>query len=69
MKLAPKRRKLFPPWEEKKVLESSSEELTFEPHIHTIALASTKRCVSWGSEEVTPDGCCFRLRTFRKFET
>ncbi|GFY22756.1 DUF5641 domain-containing protein [Trichonephila clavipes] len=50
MKLAPQKEKIVSTLGREKVLESSSEELTFEPHIHTIALASTKRCVSWGSE-------------------
>ncbi|GFY72098.1 hypothetical protein TNIN_87661 [Trichonephila inaurata madagascariensis] len=34
-----------------KVLQPSLEELTVEPHIRAIALTSTKRGVSWGSEK------------------
>ncbi|GFX09212.1 uncharacterized protein TNCV_1067981 [Trichonephila clavipes] len=34
-----------------KVLQPSSEELTVEPQTHAVALASTKRDISWGSEK------------------
>ncbi|GFY55468.1 integrase catalytic domain-containing protein [Trichonephila inaurata madagascariensis] len=34
-----------------KVLQPSSEKLTFESHTRAVALASTKRSVAWGSEK------------------
>ncbi|GFY56303.1 DUF1758 domain-containing protein [Trichonephila inaurata madagascariensis] len=34
-----------------KVLQPSSEKLTFEPHTSAVALASTKRSAAWGSEK------------------
>ncbi|GFW47234.1 hypothetical protein TNCV_56871 [Trichonephila clavipes] len=49
--LAPPKQKIVSILGSEKVLQLSSEELTFEPNSHAIALASTKRGVSWGSEK------------------
>ncbi|GFT94615.1 hypothetical protein TNCV_1990491 [Trichonephila clavipes] len=50
-KLAPPKEKIVSTLGSEKVHQPSSEELTFEPHTRAIALASTKRCVSSGSEK------------------
>ncbi|GFV81239.1 uncharacterized protein TNCV_4772671 [Trichonephila clavipes] len=50
-KLSPPKEKIFSTLGSEKVLQPSLEELTFEPHTHAIALASTKRGVSWRLEK------------------
>ncbi|GFW90574.1 uncharacterized protein TNCV_566121 [Trichonephila clavipes] len=52
LKLPPPKEKIPSTLGSKKVVQPSSKEMTFEPNSRAIALASTKRSVSWGSEKV-----------------